>query len=439
MSEQLVIQNFKYGRDARREQLTSQVGVLVKCENAHIDAGGEIEKRMAFVRQNDDAHRADPTSCFDLLGTDSGLLTFGSADGSAFLLPTGVTYQRLQPPVAFVGIVPIVMVRVEFALNFNGKAFVAATFSDNRTFLYYNGTIIYETQNGLVIGTRTSTAAQATELAAEINRISGWVATVSDSTVTVKSPYGITFTLIFTKSTAAGLVGNSNTGGSSNGTAAQRASAKFQVINGSVGVDTFSATAFSDVAGTVSVTLCSGVLCGASASATAAAVVAAINANAPITGYTAENPSTDKVLVYAPISLGNVTFNLSVTTTGTADTGASTTGGTLTAVLSPNAVNKIVVDSSNFVTVRSDPVQAIPTAGTSPYTYTWTEVNADGTAVTTPTGITMSNASGQTNVFSKVLHVQTAVTGYFKCVVADSAAGSASVYITINLEHTNNL
>ena len=67
------IANFRYGLDTRRAELVSIPGTLQTLNNAHINQGGEIEKRKAFVE-------LDMTlNCFGLEGTDAGLLTFGSA------------------------------------------------------------------------------------------------------------------------------------------------------------------------------------------------------------------------------------------------------------------------------------------------------------------------------------------------------------------------
>src|SRR5215475_2137640 len=45
----LTIENFKFGLDTRRGELTSQAGVLATCENGHVNQGGEVDKRKAFV------------------------------------------------------------------------------------------------------------------------------------------------------------------------------------------------------------------------------------------------------------------------------------------------------------------------------------------------------------------------------------------------------
>jgi len=83
-SKQLNLTDFRYGLDSRRSELTSRSGVLIKCENAHINQGAEVEKRKAFVKTG------LPNETFGLLATTSGLLTFGSRNISAFTGPVNL-------------------------------------------------------------------------------------------------------------------------------------------------------------------------------------------------------------------------------------------------------------------------------------------------------------------------------------------------------------
>lgn len=71
MSE-ININNFKAGLDTRRSILSSQPGTLMVLNNAHINEGGEVEKRKAFFRQ------PLPSNTFGLLATGEEILTFGS-------------------------------------------------------------------------------------------------------------------------------------------------------------------------------------------------------------------------------------------------------------------------------------------------------------------------------------------------------------------------
>src|SRR5438093_8506849 len=88
------VANFKYGLDSRRAELSAQPGTLVKCENCHINPGGEIEKRKAFVKDG----VLFPINTFGLEVTDLGLVVFGGDATPNAALPTGVTYQRLLHP-----------------------------------------------------------------------------------------------------------------------------------------------------------------------------------------------------------------------------------------------------------------------------------------------------------------------------------------------------
>jgi hypothetical protein len=76
MDKYLQLANFHFGLDSRRAQLTSQPGTLQTLVNAHINPGGEIEKRKAFVRLNTDATRR-PSWVFGLQDSEDGLLMFG--------------------------------------------------------------------------------------------------------------------------------------------------------------------------------------------------------------------------------------------------------------------------------------------------------------------------------------------------------------------------
>lgn len=66
------INNFKAGLDTRRSVLSSQPGTLMLLNNAHINEGGEVEKRKAFFRQ------PLPSQTYGLLATGEEILTFGS-------------------------------------------------------------------------------------------------------------------------------------------------------------------------------------------------------------------------------------------------------------------------------------------------------------------------------------------------------------------------
>src|SRR6266536_814990 len=91
-----VISDFRFGLDARRSELVSRSGLLKDLINAHVNQGGEIEKRKAFTKI--DLTNGNVTTYGIEAGSD-GIYVFGDlADPGGW--PTNVKYQRLViPPV----------------------------------------------------------------------------------------------------------------------------------------------------------------------------------------------------------------------------------------------------------------------------------------------------------------------------------------------------
>ena len=177
---EILIRNFKQGLDTRREVLSSLPGTLQNLVNAHINQGGEIEKRYAFVRT------ALPPNTFGLESTAAGLITFGS-DPDPGGWPRGAVtgYQRLQHPAVLDGAVYDAqyhaMTDVAWSYSFLGRAWVAATFADGRTFLYYDGDLVEHSRNGLVLPGWTTqddiNKSIVNNWAANVNTIPGWKTT----------------------------------------------------------------------------------------------------------------------------------------------------------------------------------------------------------------------------------------------------------------------
>lgn len=71
--KQILLKNAKFGLDTRRDVLTSQLGTFVTLENCHVNQGGEIEGRRAFVKLGQ-----LPQSTFGVEALPNGLVTFGS-------------------------------------------------------------------------------------------------------------------------------------------------------------------------------------------------------------------------------------------------------------------------------------------------------------------------------------------------------------------------
>ena len=180
------IENFKYGLDDRRNQLSMASGSLSRLVNGHITTGGEIEKRLAFNRI------ALPTGCFGLEVTDKGLTTFGdvaqTVDAEGYLVGVSVPifYQRLKHPNHhYVSAFDYasVMSAVLSTANYAGKAWVVAKFGTDAapggapgTFCYYDGVPVLQNFVGLVMRTLSPSSTQALLLTYETNNIAdlGW-------------------------------------------------------------------------------------------------------------------------------------------------------------------------------------------------------------------------------------------------------------------------
>lgn len=167
------INSFKYGLDTRREALASLPGTLQTAQNCHINSGGEIEKRKAFVLGD----HLFPDNTFGLQDTDQGLVTFGSDAAPNTTLPTGITYQQLPYPY---GAAITSMSAVLFSCSYLGKAFVLAKFNySNVIFAYYNGALVGQVTDGIIkLGapaTPETLTQLGTDLAGIVNRINGWI------------------------------------------------------------------------------------------------------------------------------------------------------------------------------------------------------------------------------------------------------------------------
>lgn len=164
--------NFRFGLDARRGELTSQPGTLQVLNNAHINQGGEIEKRLAFVNQG-----LMPAGSFGFEVSIAGTLVFGSAvDPGGW--PTGTTYQRLQHPAVTLGATfdgtKHAMTAVTCSTSFGGEAWVSSTFNDGMTFTFYNGTFVPAWVNGLVLSALTGNDKIAGNLRTQVSNVDGF-------------------------------------------------------------------------------------------------------------------------------------------------------------------------------------------------------------------------------------------------------------------------
>lgn len=159
------IQNFRFGLDTRRSEYTSQPGTLLTLDNAHVNEGGEIEKRGAFSRAT------GLTGTFGLVAGASSLYVFGSvATPGGFpltLFGQTVNYIRCRHPDLSTAMTKIVSGR-----TFAGLPFVIAQFADGNNYPYYNGTLVSDYTSGLILASLNTDTKIGTAFAGLINALS---------------------------------------------------------------------------------------------------------------------------------------------------------------------------------------------------------------------------------------------------------------------------
>jgi hypothetical protein len=450
---ELKIENFKYGLDARRDDLVAQPGTLVTLNNGHINPGGEAEKRGSYTA---DANLY-PTNTFGLQDTDTGLMTFGSDASPNAALPTGVTYQKLLDPYN----PGTSMSAVLFSWSYLGKAVVIAQYITGNVVVFYNGSAILQISDGYV-GVPQTNPQQSINLAGIFNRIPGWLAdpnvtslvpwktgnlntgyneTALNGSTLVMSPPNVHFTpTVANNSSASGIIGVQLIDQNYPGIAAVAARAAF--VLGTSGVntgDTVTVTAPAKADGTGTAQLSGGaVVFDTSIGQTVVDIVNAINNNTFLTGYSA-SASVNTVTVYAPIGFGNFTFNLTITTTGNLTSAMGTPGQSFTVSVSPSTITP-----AN----QQPPLGAVPTtvvggvltasssgkAGT--VTYSWQECNSDGTIpVDAPgSGITINPKTGPSVAVGwKITAAGQVFQGYVLCSAHDGGPPSADATRVISI------
>lgn len=239
MSQQ-IIEDFRAGLDTRKFKLSAPAGTLTNLVNAHITPGGEIEKRKSFGRTT------GLTGTFGLLALSNSLLVFGSATTpGGFPITTGgsvtINYQRLQHPAVLDGTfydgTKHAMTAIVCATAFGGNPFAVATFADGRSFAYYNGTLLYDTTDGLILPHLDTNAKIATALAAAINRSSNYTATVNNTTVQISGTSGLSFSasLTLNPTTSSGTIATTKQNDPQPATDGVQATGQFTVIRGQSG------------------------------------------------------------------------------------------------------------------------------------------------------------------------------------------------------------
>lgn len=170
----LVIDDFKLGMDRRRARIAGTLGALWTGVNGHITRGGDFERRKKFVLKH-----TLPIGTHGLAVVNNRLYTFGSIPEPSGL-PAAVKYQRLEHPGSSA------MTEILDWTAFDGKLYVVAEFENGDIFHYYNGTRVsaWDTLGAAVADTLASPAAR---LAEKIDRLGPFVATSAGAVITISS------------------------------------------------------------------------------------------------------------------------------------------------------------------------------------------------------------------------------------------------------------
>lgn len=132
----LAIEDFRAGVDRRRARSLGRPGQLWTLTNAHINAGGEIERRKRWVPAF-----TLPANCFGFSYARGRLWTFGSAPEPKDM-PAGLSYHQLKHPKEHA------MVRLVDVELFNGKFYCVADYGNGDTLHFYDKKIVKALQEG---------------------------------------------------------------------------------------------------------------------------------------------------------------------------------------------------------------------------------------------------------------------------------------------------
>lgn len=145
----LEVNNFKFGLDTRKSEMTANPGALVIAQDGVINEGGEFEKRKVFGAYTLPAAPGDPTT-YGIVATSTGFTVFGSGADTNNAYPYSlwisgpvVDYQQLS-------FNSEAMAKLVMATSFGGKVLAIARFA-TKTVAFYDGTIIADFIAGLVL------------------------------------------------------------------------------------------------------------------------------------------------------------------------------------------------------------------------------------------------------------------------------------------------
>ena len=159
MGKVFSITDFKEGLDVRKSPLTAPGGSLRILDNAVLTPGGEIEKRLAFIKTTtlppNTAAIFGQGDLLHVFGVNLGAVDQGTTPCSIF------PHELAMPP----GGAPITILDIE---AFNFKFFVCGTAADGSNHIWYDGALVFEAD-----GTTPSQGTYARTYKTKMYRTSG--------------------------------------------------------------------------------------------------------------------------------------------------------------------------------------------------------------------------------------------------------------------------
>jgi len=139
------VSDFRRGLDTRRTALTAPAGSLRRLENALINPGGEVEKRLAFVQL---ASAAMP---WTMTGQFNTLHVFGCPTAPVFsgLPVTSVSHNLASPGEAIVAYLDVE--------TYSDSFYVVGLGASGRTYNWFNGALVLDVGGAMVTGTYART------------------------------------------------------------------------------------------------------------------------------------------------------------------------------------------------------------------------------------------------------------------------------------------
>ena len=173
-----IIEDFSAGLDARRIPIAVKPGSMTLCENCHVTQGGDVESRKAFVPTY-----SLPAGTIGLASGGGTHYVFGSGPEPSGI-PAGVSYQRLQHPVAPSEAL-IEIISCDF---FNSVPYVVARFDSGSVIHFYNGTYVSDFSQIQQVVTGNSTVYQ--RLADQIEEGGLFTVTFPGGVMNITTPGG---------------------------------------------------------------------------------------------------------------------------------------------------------------------------------------------------------------------------------------------------------